>query len=42
MIQTLHVQGNDFRMEDITVVSSASPVGQALAISVEDEPSSTT
>ncbi len=32
---TLHVQGNDFRMEHITVVNSAGPVGQAVALSVE-------
>ncbi|MDP5170920.1 MAG: pectinesterase family protein [Bacteroidia bacterium] len=33
--QTLHVQGNDFRMEHITVVNTAGAVGQAIAVSVE-------
>jgi len=34
---TLLVQANDFRMENITVVNSAGPVGQAVALHVEGD-----
>lgn len=32
---TLLVQGNDFRAENLTIVNSAGPIGQAIALSVE-------